>query len=65
MVIVGEIGLAGEIRGVRNVVQRVREAVKLGYKKIMLPAASQCAEIDKMDIEILYVSNISQVLNLL
>lgn len=65
MVIVGEIGLAGEIRGVRNVVQRVREAVKLGYKKIMLPAASACAEIDKMDIEILYVSNISQVLNLL
>ena len=36
----GEIGLAGEIRGVSAAALRVRDAVKLGYEKIMLPAAS-------------------------
>ena len=34
-VIIGEIGLAGEIRGVRNITQRVKEAVKLGYTKLV------------------------------
>lgn len=33
----GEIGLAGEIRGVSNALQRVNEAVRLGFRKIIIP----------------------------
>lgn len=33
----GEIGLAGEIRGVSNAAQRVNEAVRLGFRKIIIP----------------------------
>lgn len=33
----GEIGLAGEIRGVSNASQRVNEAVRLGFRKIIIP----------------------------
>ena len=33
----GEIGLAGEIRGVSNCEQRVREAVRLGFKRCIIP----------------------------
>ncbi len=33
----GEIGLAGEVRFVSNIDQRVEEAAKLGFKKIILP----------------------------
>ncbi len=33
----GEIGLAGEIRGVSNAVQRVNEAVRMGFNKIIIP----------------------------
>jgi len=33
----GEIGLTGELRPVQNAEDRVREAVKLGFKKILLP----------------------------
>lgn len=36
----GEVGLTGEIRGVTQVNARVREAVKLGYTDIVLPAVS-------------------------
>ncbi len=33
----GEIGLAGEIRGVSNCEQRVREAVRLGFSRCIIP----------------------------
>ena len=33
----GEIGLGGEIRGVSNAQQRVNEAVRLGFRKIIIP----------------------------
>lgn len=33
----GEIGLAGEIRGVNNCEQRVREAVRLGFSRCIIP----------------------------
>lgn len=33
----GEIGLAGEIRGVSNAMQRVNEAVRMGFRKIIIP----------------------------
>ena len=36
----GEAGLTGEIRGVSQANLRVREAVKLGFNKIMLPSVS-------------------------
>ena len=40
MIAFGEVGLAGEIRGVSGAELRVREAVKLGYQKVILPAVS-------------------------
>ncbi|WP_438435344.1 DNA repair protein RadA [Gorillibacterium sp. sgz500922] len=39
-VIFGEIGLTGEVRGVSRIEQRVREAQKLGFKRVILPAIS-------------------------
>ena len=36
MVIFGEIGLAGEVRGVNQPVLRIKEAKKLGFKKCIL-----------------------------
>lgn len=33
----GEIGLSGEIRSVSNITQRVNEAVRLGFNKIIIP----------------------------
>jgi len=36
-VIFGEVGLAGEVRGVNQPEQRVKEAAKLGFKRCVLP----------------------------
>ena len=37
----GEVGLAGEIRPVSRLEQRIREAEKLGFRKIIVPAGQQ------------------------
>ncbi len=49
LVAVGEVGLGGEVRPVSFIEQRVKEAVKLGFNKIMLPhqAKEQTAKITK------------------
>lgn len=38
-VIIGEIGLSGEIRAVSNIEKRIKEAQKLGFKKAIIPDA--------------------------
>ena len=35
---IGEIGLSGEVRAVSNITQRVNEAVKMGFRRIILPS---------------------------
>ena len=39
----GEVGLAGEVRGVSRAEDRVREAKKLGFKRAFLPARQAAA----------------------
>lgn len=39
-VIFGEVGLTGEVRAVSRAEQRVREAHKLGFKRVIMPAQS-------------------------
>lgn len=65
VVIVGEVGLAGEIRGVRQAEMRVREAAQMGYRRIILPRSNEKPELSKFGIETHYVSTISQALQLI
>ena len=37
LIAIGEIGLAGECRAVGNIEQRIREATRLGFSKIIIP----------------------------
>lgn len=55
----GEIGLAGEIRSVSQAQQRVNEAVRLGFNRIVLPYHNS-KNIDSMGAEITGVRNIRQ-----
>lgn len=38
--VMGEVGLAGEVRGVARLDQRVREAAKMGFRVCLVPASS-------------------------
>ena len=57
-VIVGEIGLSGEIRAVNNLEKRVREAEKLGFKKIVVPLLNKINKGDFKNIEIISVARL-------
>ena len=60
----GEIGLSGEIRSVSNAEQRVTEAIKLGFTRVILPKSSLDVLSVKTDIELIGVSTLEDALKL-
>ena len=59
----GEIGLSGEVRAVSHIDYRVKEAVRLGFTKIILPQKNLSKSIKvPNNVELCGVSNIYQVL---
>lgn len=65
MVVFGEIGLAGEIRSVSQVLLRINEAEKLGFKHCVLPKNScKNLKINK-NIELIPVSTLREALDII
>lgn len=64
LAVAGEIGLAGEIRGVSNIGLRVREAARLGFEKIMIPSRGTDLSSMPDNIEIIPLRGIYEVLKL-
>ena len=61
LVAFGEIGLGGEIRSVSHIVQRIREAERMGFTKCVVPKQSMSSiDPNDYDIEIIPVSNLKQ-----
>ena len=58
IVIVGEVGLSGEIRAVNNLEKRIKEAEKLGFNKIIVPAMNKIKKEDYKNIEIIEVQRL-------
>ena len=59
----GEIGLAGEVRAVSHIEYRVKEAVRLGFTKIVLPKKNVTKRLKvPAGVELLGVSNIYEAL---
>ncbi len=64
IVFFGEIGLLGEVRGVSRADARIKEIAKMGFKRCVVPRGS-VAELNTCDIDIIEVSNIAEVINIL
>jgi len=62
-VLIGEIGLAGELRMPGQMVARLREAQKLGFKVAIVPKAIRQGEAYPKGIEIIEVRSLDQALN--
>ncbi|MDR2840133.1 MAG: DNA repair protein RadA [Paludibacter sp.] len=62
----GEIGLSGEIRPVNRIEQRIMEAEKLGFNKILIPAFNvKSLNTKKFNIEILSVKKVEEAFKVL
>jgi DNA repair protein RadA/Sms len=59
-VIIGELGLSGEVRYVPNLEKRIKEAEKLGFKKIICPRSR--LEIKNSKIKILQVKTLQEAI---
>ncbi|MBN1681766.1 MAG: DNA repair protein RadA [Anaerolineae bacterium] len=62
MVFVGEIGLSGELRAVSQTPIRIREAAKLGFKRVLVPRTFRQDDTVTGDIEVIKVRSIADAL---
>ncbi|MCX7833042.1 MAG: DNA repair protein RadA [Ignavibacteria bacterium] len=65
-VILGELGLAGEVRTISNIERRINEAEKLGFKRIIIPRNNlKNLQSKKRKIEIIGVEKLKETVSLL
>lgn len=64
-VIIGEVGLVGEVRAVPQIEKRLKEAQKLGFKKCLAPRNNLKGEDLGLGLEILEVHSVAQALEML
>ena len=64
-VIIGEIGLGGEIRAVSQIEKRISEAGKLGFKHAIIPASNKKSILGSNKIKLITVEKLVQAIDLL
>ena len=64
VVLVGEIGLSGELRSVSQIEARLNESAKLGFKRCVLPHSLQRAIIGKIPLEVMVARSLAEAVEL-
>ncbi|BDF78227.1 DNA repair protein RadA [Pyramidobacter piscolens] len=59
--LIGEVGLAGEVRPVSGLAQRLREAARLGFKRAVVSSREEKPQLDA-EIELIRVLSVSEAL---
>ncbi len=62
--ILGEVGLTGEIRPVGSIDKRIKEGVRQGYKSFILPEI-QADKIEQKDIKIMSIKNVVELYSII
>lgn len=63
LVAIGEVGLAGEVRSVRGIEARLREAARIGFTHAIVPPGSE--NLDRVGLRILRASDLASALRAL
>lgn len=61
-VVIGEIGLTGEVRAVARMEQRIREAKKLGFKRVIAPRKSMRGVTVPANMKVTEIDTVSEAL---
>ena len=61
-VIIGEVGLTGEVRRVNMIEKRIKEAEKLGFKKCIIPESNKKLLKDNFKLDIIGVKDVKEAL---
>lgn len=62
LVIMGEVGLTGEVRRINFIEKRLKEAEKLGFKKCIIPESNKKDLKDDYKLDIICVRNINEAI---
>jgi len=62
VVVIGEVGLTGEVRGVTLIEKRASEAEKLGFKTCILPSHNLKEFHEKRKIDLIGVSSVNEAI---
>ena len=62
MVIMGEVGLTGEVRKINLVEKRLKEAEKLGFKTCIIPESNKKGLKENYKLDIIGVSNVNEAM---
>lgn len=65
LVVFGEVGLTGEVRAVTQVETRLREAVKLGFRRCLLPQANCRSELAIDGMQLWGVRTVNEALDII
>ena len=65
LVALGEVGLAGEVRPVRHLVERLREAARLGFRHALVPAGSTGLDQLDADLQVTVVPDVAAAVSCL
>src|SRR5699024_7507343 len=60
VVIMGEVGLTGEVRRINFIEKRLKEAEKLGFKTCVIPESNKKVLKDKFKLDIIGVRNVKE-----
>jgi DNA repair protein RadA/Sms len=64
--VIGEVGLAGEVRGIHQAEMRMKEASKLGFKRCLLPKSNRSRiTLEFSGIEIVGIGSVEEALETL
>ena len=64
--VAGEVGLSGEIRPINRIEQRIHEAEKLGFKKMIIPEYNlKSLNLTKLNIELIQVKKVEEAFRVL
>ena len=62
VVIMGEVGLTGEVRRINFIEKRLKEAEKLGFKTCVIPESNKKVLKDKFKLDIIGVRNVKEAM---
>ncbi len=65
LVLFGEIGLTGEIRGIQRVSSRLREAQRMGFQRCLLPKGNLSQARDETALELIGVDSVDRMMEVL
>ncbi len=65
LAVIGEVGLAGEIRAVSQLEKRIKELKKMGFKKMIIPKSNKKSLSLDTDIKLKGVENVKEVIDLI